>query len=170
MPIGRIKRGTIRANSQVTVVDRNGKKRNERVLQIFGFLGLDRIEVESAGAGDIVAITGIERPLISDTVCAPAQPEAMPALTVDEPTISMVFETNTSPFAGREGKFVTSRQLRERFDRELLSNVALRVEDTGNPDKFLVSGRGELHLSILMENMRREGYERAVWRPQVITK
>ncbi|MDX1443909.1 MAG: translational GTPase TypA [Gammaproteobacteria bacterium] len=168
--IGRIKRGTLKANSQVTVVDRHGKKRNERILQIFGFLGLDRIEVESANAGDIVAVTGISRPLISDTICAPTHPEAMPPLTVDEPTISMVFETNTSPFAGREGKFVTSRQLGERFERELLSNVALRVEDTGNPDKFLVSGRGELHLSILMENMRREGYELAVSRPQVITK
>ena len=168
--IGRIKRGTLKANSQVTVVDRHGRKRNERVLQIFGFLGLDRIEVESASAGDIVAVTGISRPLISDTICAPSHPEALPPLTVDEPTISMVFETNTSPFAGREGKFVTSRQLGERFERELLSNVALRVEDTSNPDKFLVSGRGELHLSILMENMRREGYELAVSRPQVITK
>jgi GTP-binding protein len=168
--IGRITRGSITSNSQVTIVDRHGKKRNERVLQIFGFLGLDRIEVDEAGAGDIVAITGIERPLISDTVCAPSAPEALPPLTVDEPTISMVFETNTSPFAGREGKFVTSRQLRERFDRELLSNVALRVEETGNPDKFLVSGRGELHLSILMENMRREGYELAVSRPKVITR
>src|SRR5690606_17083232 len=123
-----------------------------------------------ASAGDIVAVTGIERPLISDTLCDPAKPEALPALSVDEPTISMVFETNTSPFAGKDGKYVTSRQVRDRLQRELLANVALRVEDTDNPDKFLVSGRGELHLSILMENMRREGFELAVSRPQVITR
>lgn len=168
--IGRITRGTLKKNSNVTIVDRHGKKRNERVLQVFGFMGLDRVEVDSASAGDIVAITGIERPLISDTLCDPAKPEALPALTVDEPTISMVFETNTSPFAGKEGKYVTSRQVRDRLQRELLANVALRVEDTEDAEKFLVSGRGELHLSILMENMRREGYEMAVSRPQVITK
>ncbi|HEX7046815.1 MAG TPA: translational GTPase TypA [Gammaproteobacteria bacterium] len=168
--IGRIARGTLKKNSNIVIVDRNGKKRNERVLQVFGFMGLERVEVESANAGDIVAVTGIERPLISDTLCDPSKPEALPALTVDEPTISMVFETNTSPFAGREGKYVTSRQVRDRLERELLSNVALRVEDTGDAEKFLVSGRGELHLSILMENMRREGFELAVSRPQVITK
>ncbi|MBW3566655.1 MAG: translational GTPase TypA [Proteobacteria bacterium] len=168
--IGRITRGTLKKNSSVAVVDRHGKKRTERILKVFGFMGLDRVEVDSAGAGDIVAITGIERPLISDTVCDPAQPEAMPPLTIDEPTISMVFETNTSPFAGKEGKYVTSRQVRDRLQRELLANVALRVEDTEDAEKFLVSGRGELHLSILMENMRREGYEMAVSRPQVITK
>ena len=168
--IGRIKRGTLKKNSNIAVVDRHGKKRNERVLQVFGFMGLERVEVDSASAGDIVAITGIERPLISDTICDPAKPEALPPLTVDEPTISMVFETNTSPFAGKEGKYVTSRQVRDRLQRELLSNVALRVEDTEDAEKFLVSGRGELHLSILMENMRREGFELAVSRPQVITK
>ncbi|HEX6929600.1 MAG TPA: EF-Tu/IF-2/RF-3 family GTPase, partial [Gammaproteobacteria bacterium] len=168
--IGRITRGTLKKNSNIAVVDRHGRKRSERVLQVFGFMGLDRVEVDSASAGDIVAITGIERPLISDTLCDPAKPEALPPLTVDEPTISMVFETNTSPFAGKEGKYVTSRQVRDRLQRELLSNVALRVEDTDDAEKFLVSGRGELHLSILMENMRREGYELAVSRPQVITK
>ena len=168
--IGRITRGTLKKNSTVAVVDRHGKKRSERILQVFGFMGLERVEVDSANAGDIVAVTGIERPLISDTICDPATPEALPPLTVDEPTISMVFETNTSPFAGKEGKYVTSRQVRDRLQRELLSNVALRVEDTEDAEKFLVSGRGELHLSILMENMRREGYELAVSRPQVITK
>ncbi len=168
--IGRIARGTLKKNSSIVIVDRNGRKRTERVLQVFGFMGLDRVEVESASAGDIVAVTGIERPLISDTLCDPAKPEALPALSVDEPTISMVFETNTSPFAGKEGKYVTSRQVRDRLQRELLSNVALRVEDTDDAEKFLVSGRGELHLSILMENMRREGFELAVSRPQVITK
>jgi len=168
--IGRITRGTLKKNSTVAVVDRHGKKRNERILKVFGFMGLERVEVDSANAGDIVAITGLERPLISDTVCDSANPEAMPPLTIDEPTISMVFETNTSPFAGKEGKYVTSRQVRDRLQRELLANVALRVEDTEDAEKFLVSGRGELHLSILMENMRREGYEMAVSRPQVITK
>ncbi|HEX7029342.1 MAG TPA: translational GTPase TypA [Gammaproteobacteria bacterium] len=168
--IGRIARGTLKKNSNIVVVDRNGRKRNERVLQVFGFMGLERVEVDSASAGDIVAVTGIERPLISDTLCDASKPEALPPLTVDEPTISMVFETNTSPFAGKEGKYVTSRQVRDRLQRELLSNVALRVEDTDDAEKFLVSGRGELHLSILMENMRREGFELAVSRPQVITK
>ncbi|MGH8377688.1 MAG: translational GTPase TypA, partial [Gammaproteobacteria bacterium] len=139
-----------------------------RVLQVFGFLGLHRVEVAEAQAGDIVAFTGIPAPRISDTLCDPEHVEALPALSVDEPTISMTFETNSSPFAGQDGKFLTSRQVRERLYREVLHNVALRVEDTEDTEKFRVSGRGELHLSILLETMRREGYEIAVSRPQVI--
>jgi GTP-binding protein len=168
--IGRIKRGTLRRNAQVAVIDREGKVRSERIGQVFGFLGLERIEVEEARAGDIVAFSGLEAPKISDTVCDPARVEALPALVVDEPTISMSFETNTSPFFGREGRFVTSRQLRERLLRETLSNVALRVEETDDPDRFTVYGRGELHLGVLIENMRREGYELAVSRPRVVVK
>jgi len=168
--IGRIKRGKIRRNSPVTVVDREGKTRSERIIQVMGFHGLERVEVDEAGAGDIIAFAGIEFPEISDTICDPAQPEALPALVVDEPTISMTFEVNTSPFCGREGKYVTSRQIRERLMREILHNVALRVEDTDNPDKFRVFGRGELHLGVLLENMRREGYELAVSRPRVVVK
>ena len=168
--IGRIKRGKIRRNSPVAVVDREGNVRNERIIQVLGFLGLDRIEVDEASAGDIVAFAGIERPQISDTICDPARPEALPPLVVDEPTISMTFEVNTSPFCGREGKYVTSRQIRERLMREVMHNVALRVEDTDDPDKFKVYGRGELHLGVLLENMRREGYELAVSRPRVVTK
>jgi len=168
--IGRIKRGTIRRGMTVTVVDRAGQARSERVMQVLGFLGLDRVEVESASAGDIVAFAGIEHPAISDTLCDPDVPEALPPLVVDEPTIGMTFEVNTSPFAGREGKYLTSRQIRERLSREALTNVALRVEDTDDPDKFQVYGRGELHLGVLLENMRREGYEIAVSRPQVVTK
>jgi len=168
--IGRIKRGKLRRNSPVTVVDREGKTRSERIIQVMGFHGLERVEVDEAGAGDIVAFAGIEYPEISDTICDPAQPEALPALVVDEPTISMTFEVNTSPFCGREGKYVTSRQIRERLMREILHNVALRVEDTENPDKFRVFGRGELHLGVLLENMRREGYELAVSRPRVVVK
>jgi GTP-binding protein len=137
---------------------------------VFGFLGLERIEVEEARAGDIVAFSGLEAPKISDTICDPDTVEALPALVVDEPTISMTFETNTSPFFGREGKFVTSRQLRERLLRETLSNVALRVEETDDPDRFVIYGRGELHLGVLIENMRREGYELAVSRPRVVVK
>lgn len=168
--IGRIKRGTLRRNSPVAVIDRNGKVRNERVIQVLGFLGLDRIEVEEASAGDIVAFAGIERPGISDTLCDPGKVEALPPMVVDEPTISMTFEVNTSPFCGREGKYVTSRQIRERLTREALTNVALRVEDTDDPDKLRVYGRGELHLGVLLENMRREGYELAVSRPRVVIK
>jgi GTP-binding protein len=152
------------------VVDSEGKVRNERIVQVLGFLGLDRVEVEEASAGDIVAFAGIEQPRISDTICDPAKPEGLPALVVDEPTISMTFEVNTSPFCGKEGKFVTSRQIRERLAREVRSNVALRVEETEDPDKFRVFGRGELHLGVLLENMRREGYELAVSRPRVVTK
>jgi GTP-binding protein len=168
--IGRIKRGKIRRNSAVVVVDRDGKVRNERIIQVLGFHGLDRIEVEEAFAGDIVAFAGIEHPEISDTICDPIKPEALPALVVDEPTISMTFEVNTSPFCGQEGKYVTSRQIRERLTREVMHNVALRVEDTENPDKFRVYGRGELHLGVLLENMRREGYELAVSRPRAVVK
>jgi GTP-binding protein len=166
--IGRITRGTLRRNMPVTVIDRDGNEREERILQVLGFHGLERTEVESATAGDIVAFSGIPEPRISDTICDPEHVEALPALTVDEPTISMSFETNTSPLSGKDGKYVTSRQLRERLAREALHNVALRVEETDSPDRFKVSGRGELHLSILLENMRREGYELAVSRPRVV--
>ncbi len=168
--IGRIKRGKIRRNSPVAVVDRDGNVRNERIIQVLGFLGLDRVEVEEASAGDIVAFAGIERPQISDTICDPSAPEGLTPLVVDEPTISMTFEVNTSPFCGREGKYVTSRQIRERLMREVMHNVALRVEETDDPDKFRVYGRGELHLGVLLENMRREGYELAVSRPRVVIK
>jgi GTP-binding protein len=168
--IGRIKRGTIKRGMAVTVVNREGKQRSERITQILGFHGLTRVEVESASAGDIVAFAGIAEPKVSDTLCDPATPEPLPSLTVDEPTISMTFEVNTSPFLGREGKFVTSRQIRERLEREAIHNVALRVEPTGDPDKFVVFGRGELHLGVLLENMRREGYEMAVSRPRVVIK
>jgi GTP-binding protein len=168
--IGRIQRGTVKTNSPVVVVGREGGQRNARVLQVFGFKGLERVEVPEANAGDIIAFTGIDTLEISDTLCAPDAIEALPPLTVDEPTVSMTFQVNNSPFAGKEGKFVTTRQIRERLQRELLHNVALRVEDTQDPDKFKVSGRGELHLSILIENMRREGYELGVSRPEVIVK
>ncbi len=168
--IGRITRGTIRRNMPVAIVDRDGNTRAERIGQVLGFLGLDRVEVEEASAGDIVAFAGIEAPKISDTICDPETLDPLPTLVVDEPTISMTFETNTSPFFGKEGKFVTSRQLRERLQREILHNVALRVEELDDPDKFKVYGRGELHLGILIENMRREGYELAVSRPQVVVR
>jgi GTP-binding protein len=168
--IGRIRRGRIRRGMPVAVIDREGAVRSERIGQVFGFMGLERVEVEQAGAGDIVAFSGMEAPKISDTLCDPGVVEALPPLVVDEPTISMTFETNTSPFFGQEGKFVTSRQVRERLLRETLANVALRVEETDDPDRFTVYGRGELHLGILIENMRREGYELAVSRPQVVVK
>ena len=168
--IGRIQRGTVKTNTQVVVVGRDGKQRNARILQVFGFKGLERVEVPDADAGDIIAFTGIDTLEISDTVCSPDAVEGLPPLSVDEPTVSMTFQVNNSPFAGRDGKFVTSRQIRERLQRELLHNVALNVEDTEDPDKFKVSGRGELHLSILIENMRREGYELGVSRPEVIVK
>ncbi len=168
--IGRIKRGRISANTPVAIVDREGASRRGRVLQIFGFNGLERVETAAAGAGDIVAVTGIDPLSISDTVCDPNHLEQLPPLTVDEPTISMIFQPNTSPFAGREGKFVTSRNLRERLQQEIKHNVSLRVKQAASADQFKVSGRGELHLSILIENMRREGYELAVGRPQVIIR
>jgi len=166
--IGRVQRGSIKANQQICVIDCDGRQRNARVLQVLGFHGLKRVEVPLAEAGDIIAITGVESLQISDTLCDRSAPEALPALTVDEPTISMTFRVNNSPFAGREGKYLTSRQLRERLQREASHNVALRVEDTENPERFKISGRGELHLSILIETMRREGYELAISRPEVI--
>jgi len=168
--IGRITRGTLRYNTPVVRIARDGGTSRERILQLYGFLGLERIERESATAGDIVAFTGIEDLKISDTLCDPEHPEALPPLTVDEPTVSMTFQVNNSPFAGRDGKYLTSRQIRERLERELLHNVALRVEPTDDPDRFRVSGRGELHLSVLIENMRREGYELGVSRPEVILR
>ena len=166
--IGRIRRGKVKTNTPVVILDRHGNRRNGRVLQILGFQGLERIEFPEASAGDIIAFTGIDGLGISDVICDPGTVEPLPPLKVDEPTMSMTFQVNTSPFAGREGKYVTSRQVRERLQRELIHNVALRIEDTDDPDKFKVSGRGELHLSILIENMRREGYELAVSRPEVI--
>ncbi|MCH8532821.1 MAG: translational GTPase TypA [Saccharospirillum sp.] len=168
--VGRIKRGKIKTNDQVVVVSPEGDKRRGRILQVMGYHGLERIEVPVAEAGDIVCITGIEGLNISDTLCDPNTPEALPALTVDEPTVSMTFQVNDSPFAGREGKFITSRNLKDRLEQELIHNVALRVEPGDTADKFKVSGRGELHLSVLIENMRREGYELAVSRPEVIQK
>jgi GTP-binding protein len=168
--IGRIRRGSVRRNQPVTLVKRDGREIPARILQVLTFHGLQRIERERAEAGDIIAVTGVEGLEISDTLCAVGCAEALPPLTVDEPTVSMTFQVNNSPFAGREGKFLTSRQIRERLQRELLHNVALRVEDTQDPDKFKVSGRGELHLSILIETMRREGYELAVSRPEVILR
>ena len=168
--IGRIQRGRIKSNSPVVIVDREGGKRNGRVLQVLGFMGLTRTEVPEAQAGDIIAITGIDKLGISDTLCHPDTPEALPPLTVDEPTISMFFCVNNSPFCGKEGKYLTSRQIRDRLMKETQTNVALRVEDTEDPDKFKVSGRGELHLSILIETMRREGFEMALSRPEVIVR
>lgn len=168
--IGRIKRGQIKANSSISIIDAHGKQRQGRILQLFNFLGLGRTEIEQAYAGDIVAVTGIDGLSISDTLCDPQNIEQLPPLTVDEPTVSLTLQVNNSPFAGKEGKYLTSRQLSERLDRELISNVALRVEPLTSGDKFLLSGRGELHLSILIEIMRREGYEFAVSRPNVITK
>ena len=166
--IGRVSRGHISTKSQIKIIDREGAVRSGRILQILGFKGLDRVEQDSARAGDIIAVTGIENLHISDTICDPNTVEALPPLMVDEPTISMTFQVNDSPFAGQEGKFVTSRKIRERLQTELLHNVALRVEDTADLDKFKVSGRGELHLSILIETMRREGYEMAISKPEVI--
>lgn len=168
--IGRIKRGRIRSNSPVKVVDRHGKVRNGRILSIMGHHGLQRVEVPEASAGDIVCITGLDPLDISDTICDPTSVNALPALKIDEPTVSMFFHVNTSPFAGQDGKYVTSRNIRDRLHEELRHNVALRVEDTDSPDRFRVSGRGELHLSVLIENMRREGFELAVGRPEVILK
>ena len=172
--VGRIQRGKVKTNQQVTVIGTDGKTRNGKVLQVLGFMGLDRIEVPEAQAGDIIAFSGIENLGISETVCDPAAVEQLEVLSVDEPTISMTFQVNDSPFAGVKdrsgGKFLTSRQLRDRLTRETAHNVALKVEDTSDADKFKVSGRGELHLSILIETMRREGYELAVSRPEVIMR
>lgn len=168
--IGRIQRGSIKTNTPVVVVNHEGKPRNARVLQILGYMGLERIEIPSANAGDIIALTGIDGLGISDTLCDPNFIEPLPRLSVDEPTLAMTFQVNNSPFAGQDGKFVTSRQIRERLQKELIHNVALRVDNTEDPDKFRVSGRGELHLAILIETMRREGYELGVSRPEVIFK
>jgi GTP-binding protein len=168
--VGRINRGAVRTNMQVTVLDGEGKRRNAKILDIMGYEGLERRSVADAAAGDIVCVTGIDGLRISDTLCDPAAVEGMPVLTVDEPTVSMTFQVNDSPFAGLEGKYVTSRNIRERLDRELIHNVALRVEQGETPDRFIVSGRGELHLSVLIESMRREGYELGVSRPEVIQK
>ena len=168
--VGRITRGTLSPNSQIVVVNSEGAVRKGRVLQVMGYLGLERVDVESAEAGDIVCVTGIEGLNISDTLCDPATPEPLPPLSVDEPTVSMTFQVNDSPFAGKEGKYVTTRNIKERLERELIHNVALRVEPGETPDKFKVSGRGELHLSVLIESMRREGFELGVSRPEVIRK
>ncbi|SFC10560.1 GTP-binding protein [Microbulbifer thermotolerans] len=168
--VGRITRGTLKPNQQVLVLDREGNSRKAKVLQVMGYLGLERMEVEQASAGDIVCITGVGDLNISDTLCDPDHPETLPALTVDEPTVSMTFQVNDSPFAGQDGKFVTSRNIKERLEQELIHNVALRVEPGDSPDKFKVSGRGELHLSVLIETMRREGFELGVSRPEVVQK
>ncbi len=166
--IGRVQRGNVKPNQRITVINRYGDEHNARVLQVLGFHGLERVETPVANAGDIIAVTGVENLRISDTLCDRERLEALPPLTVDEPTISMTFRVNKSPFAGREGKYLTSRQLRERLLREASHNVALRIEETADAEKFRVSGRGELHLSILIETMRREGYEMAISRPEVI--
>ncbi|MCZ6911521.1 MAG: translational GTPase TypA [Proteobacteria bacterium] len=166
--IGRVQRGSVQSNSAVCVVAVDGSVRKARVLELHAFHGLEREKIQNAGAGNIVVFSGIDRLNISDTLCAVDNPDPLPALAVDEPTISMTFQVNKSPFAGQDGKFLTSRQIKERLDQELKHNVALRVEDTADPDKFRVSGRGELHLSVLIETMRREGYELSVSRPEVI--
>ena len=166
--IGRIARGTVKANSPVTAIGADGKKRNGRILKIMGHSGLQRVEVQEATAGDIVCVSGMDELFISDTLCDQNNVEALPPLTVDQPTVSMTFQVNDSPFAGKEGKFVTSRNIKDRLDKELLHNVALRVEPGETPEKFKVSGRGELHLSVLIETMRREGFELAVGRPEVV--
>ena len=168
--ISRIRRGKVKTNTPVTSIDAQGKKRNGRILKIMGHHGLQRVEVEEAQAGDIVCISGFDPLFISDTLCDQQNVEAMPALTVDEPTVSMTFQVNDSPFAGKEGKFVTSRNIKERLEKELLHNVALRVEEGDSADKFKVSGRGELHLSVLIETMRREGFELGISRPEVVIK
>ncbi|MFT7301165.1 MAG: GTP-binding protein [Porticoccus sp.] len=168
--VGRIARGRMKPNEPVVVVDSEGNTRKGKVLQVMGYAGLERVAVEKAEAGDIVCITGIDKLGISDTICHPDSPEALPPLSVDEPTVSMTFQVNNSPFAGLEGKYVTTRNIKDRLEQELIHNVALRVQSGDGPDKFIVSGRGELHLSVLIENMRREGFELGVSRPEVIQK
>lgn len=168
--IGRITRGSLSPNQQVIVVDHEGNQRKAKVLQVMGYHGLQRIETDVAYAGDIVCITGVDKLGISDTLCSPERVEALPALSIDEPTVSMTFQVNDSPFAGKEGKYITSRNIKDRLDQELIANVALRVQQGDSPDKFIVSGRGELHLSVLIENMRREGFELGVSRPEVVQK
>ena len=166
--VGRVKRGKIKPNQQVTVIKHDGREVKAKIGLVYGYMGLQRHEVPEATAGDIIAITGIEAPNVSDVICHPENVEPMPKLAVDEPTVSMTFQVNASPFAGKEGKYLTSRQIKDRLERELIHNVALRVEEGSDPEKFKVSGRGELHLSVLIENMRREGFELAVSRPEVI--
>ena len=168
--IGRITRGKIKPNEQVVVVDTDDNERKGKVLQVMGYNGLERIEVTEAQAGDIICVTGVDKLNISDTLCSPEKIEGLPPLSVDEPTVSMTFQVNNSPFAGKEGKYISSRNLKERLEQELIHNVALRVEPGDSPDKFKVSGRGELHLSVLIENMRREDYELGVSKPEVIQK
>ena len=168
--IGRIKQGSVKPNDQVAIINRDGEIRKGKILQVMGYVGLDRVEVTKAEAGSIVCITGIDKLNISDTICDPMNVQSLPPLSVDEPTVSMTFQVNDSPFAGREGKFVTSRNIKERLEKELISNVALRVAQGDSPDKFVVSGRGELHLSVLIETMRREGFELAISKPQVVQK
>ena len=168
--IGRISRGNIKPNDQVVVIDAKGEQKTGKILQVLGHEGLERVEVDKAEAGDIVCVTGIEKLYISDTLCNPENVEQLPPLSVDEPTVSMTFQVNDSPFAGKEGKFVTSRNIKDRLEQELLSNVALRVEQGESADKFKVSGRGELHLSVLIESMRRDGFELGVSKPEVIQK
>ena len=168
--IGRITRGKIKPNEQVVVVDTVNNERKGKVLQVMGYNGLERIEVTEAQAGDIICVTGVDKLNISDTLCSPEKIEGLPPLSVDEPTVSMTFQVNNSPFAGKEGKYISSRNLKERLEQELIHNVALRVEPGDSPDKFKVSGRGELHLSVLIENMRREDYELGVSKPEVIQK
>ena len=168
--VGRITRGSVKPNQQVTIKLATGKVHNAKVGKVFGYLGLERLDIAEGFAGDIIAITGLGELKISDTVCCPTEVEGLPALSVDEPTINMTFQVNTSPFCGQEGKYVTSRNIKDRLDKELIHNVALRVEQLEDADKFKVSGRGELHLGILIENMRREGFELAVSRPEVIIR
>ena len=168
--IGRISRGKVKPNDQIVIVDSDQKQRKGKILQVMGYNGLERLEIPEAQAGDIICVTGIDELNISDTLCDPNTIDALPPLSVDEPTVSMTFQVNDSPFAGREGKYISSRNLKERLEQELIHNVALRVEQGDTPDKFIVSGRGELHLSVLIENMRREEYELGVSKPEVIQK
>jgi|TARA_B100000029_G_scaffold514724_2_gene618694 GTP-binding protein len=168
--VGRIKRGKLKPGTDVQLITAEGNTRKGRIQQVKGFHGLNRVDVEEANAGDIVCISGIDGLNISDTLCAVGNVEAMPALTVDEPTVSMTFQVNDSPFAGKEGKYVTSRNIKDRLEQELIHNVALRVEEGDSPEKFKVSGRGELHLSVLIETMRREGFEMAIGKPEVVQK
>ena len=168
--IGRVKKGRVKPNDQVIVVDRDGSTRKAKILQVMSYEGLDRIEIDEGMAGNIVCVTGIDKLNISDTLCDPSNIEKLEPLSVDEPTVSMTFQVNDSPFAGREGKYITSRNIKERLEKELISNVALRVAPGESPDKFEVSGRGELHLSVLIETMRREGYELAISKPKVVQK
>lgn len=168
--LGRVTRGSVKPNQQITVISKEGKERKGKVAQVMTHMGLERVQTDEATAGDIICITGIENLAISDTLCDPAAAEALPPLSVDEPTVSMTFQVNDSPFAGKEGKYVTSRNIKDRLEQELIHNVALRVEEGETPEKFIVSGRGELHLSVLIESMRREGFELAVGRPEVIIR